>query len=216
MPRPVPQGSTGRDTSSRGEGSTGRDESPHAWLKSVMFGDALSAGSRHGGQACFLTTGAVRFIKGTAREVLTPVLTGPGQKQPRTHVACRGGTEPCFARSPGVLQAPPSPGRSASSLARLLSGPAGLGGRTWQVGCFRGLLQPKLSGLHLPGVLLWLWGPSLSLGKLFPTVQEMVNVPLGSACYKTSKRMEAQEISAFRIRLCRGAGGQALSHTRLS
>lgn len=58
------------------------------------------------------------------------------------------------------------------------------------------------------GVLLWLWGPSLSLGKLFPIVQEMVNLPLGSACYKTSERMEAQEISAFGIRLCRGAGGK--------
>lgn len=125
--------------------------SPHACPKSVTRGDTLSAESWHGGQACFLTTGAVRLTEGTAREVLTPVLMGPGQKELRAHVACRGGTEPCFTWSPRVLQAPPSRRRSASSPAHLLSGPSSLGGETWQVGCFRGSPQPKLSDLHLPG-----------------------------------------------------------------
>lgn len=58
-----------------------------------------------------------------------------------------------------------------------------------------------------PRALLCLWGPGHSLGELFPTVQETVNVPLGSACNQTSERMEAQEISAFWVCLCRGAGG---------
>ena len=94
--------------------------------------------------------------------------------------------------------------------------PRGLGGETWQVGCFRGSPQTKLSDLHLLGHFRGSGDPASVWGKLLPTVQETVNVPLGSACYKTSERMEAQEMSAFGIRLCRGAGGRALSHARLS